>query len=297
MMDLRKIMPRDLRGRIMDALRWLPDKPYLQLFYFACNGKFINFKHPVGFNEKQNWLKLYDRHDEYRDLVDKLAVKKIVDEKLGEGHVFPLLGAWDSFDQIDFSKLRNSFVLKCNHDSGSTRVIKDKRALTQEQLSEMSKFYARRLKYDFFYAGREYAYKGVKPCIMAEAFMTDNRHPNSAVEDYKFFCFDGVPKIMFVATDRDTDVKFDFFDMDFNHLDIVNIHPQSGKTIAKPEHFEEMKQIAARLSQGMKFARIDLFDFNGTVYFGEYTFYHGGAFRLFNPPEWERKLGDWIKID
>ena len=297
MIDLRKIFPRNIRGRIMDALAWMPDKPYLRLFYFCTTGKWLHFKHPVGFNEKQNWLKLYDRHPEYSPLADKVAVKKIIDEKLGEGHVFPLLGAWEKFEDIDFSSLPDSFVLKCNHDSGSTRVIKDKSALTPEELNEMKTFYDRRVKFSFYPAGREFPYKDIKPCIMAEALMVDEAHPETSVEDYKFFCFDGVPKIMFVATDRATDVKFDFFDMDFNHLDIVNIHPQAGKPISKPAHFDEMKDIAAKLSQGMKFCRVDLYEINGTVYFGEYTFYHGGGFRLFYPLEWERRLGDWIKID
>ena len=296
MIDLRKYIKRNAREKVMYALRWLPDKPYLQLFYFACNGKFINFKHPVGFNEKQNWLKIYDRHPEYCALTDKLAVKKIIDEKLGEGHVFPLLGSWEKFEDIDFDSLPERFVLKNNHDSGSTKVI-TKSKLTEADKAEYKKFYNTRLKRDFFCDGREYYYKGIKPRIMAEALMVDEAHPETSVEDYKFFCFDGVPKIMFVATDRATDVKFDFFDMDFNHLDIVNIHPQSGKPIPKPAHFDEMKDIAAKLSQGMKFCRVDLYEINGTVYFGEYTFYHGGGFRLFYPLEWERRLGDWIKID
>ncbi len=281
----------------MDLLSWLPDKPYLRLFYFSTTGKILHLKNPVLFNEKQNWLKLYDRHDEYKPLADKLTVKEHINKTLGEGHVFPLLGSWKKFEDIDFSSLPDSFVLKCNHDSGSTKVIKDKNKLSADELEEMRKFYNNRLKYDFFYAGREYAYKDIDSYIIAEALMVDEKHPESSVEDYKFFCFNGVPKIMFVATDRDTDVKFDFFDMDFNHLDIVNIHPQSGKEIQKPEKFEEMKEIAAKLSQNMKFVRVDLYEINGTIYFGEYTFYHGGAFRLFEPMEWERRLGDWINLN
>ena len=280
----------------MYALKFLPDKIYLNLFYFSTTGRFINFKNPKGFNEKQQWLKVNDRRPEYTKLVDKLAVREHIDSVLGEGHLFPLLGKWESFDDVDFSTLPNQFVLKCNHDSGSTKVIKDKSALTQKDFDEMKIFFSRRLSHDFFYAGREYPYKGIKPCIIAEQLMVDEKNPEKSIEDYKFFCFNGVPKVMFVATDRSIDCRFDFFDMEFNHLDIFNIHPNADKPIKKPELFDEMKDIAAKLSQGMKFVRIDLYELNGRIYFGEYTFFHGGGFQLFSPPKWERKLGDWLDI-
>ena len=296
MIDLRKIFGRNLRGKIMNFLRFLPDKTYLRLFYFSTTGRKINFKNPVGYNEKLQWLKVNDRRPEYSKLVDKLAVREHIDQVMGEGYMFPLLGYWESFDQIDFDKLPNQFVIKCNHDSGSTKVITDKSALTEQDFKEMRKFYKGRLKHDFFHAGREYPYKGMKRYIMAEQLMIDESAPEKSIEDYKFFCFDGEPKLMFVATDRSTDCKFDFYDMDFNHLDIYNIHPNTDKVIEKPAMFEEMKAIAAKLSQGMRHVRIDLYELNGKIYFGEYTFFHGGGFQLFQPEEWERRLGDWIDI-
>lgn len=296
MLDLRKVFGSSFRRSFRYLLRFLPDKTYLRLFYFATTWKMINFKNPKWFCEKQQWLKVNDRHPEYRGLVDKLAVRNHIDKILGEGHVFPLLGYWESFDEIDFSKLPNQFVLKCNHDSGSTKVIKDKSTLTEEDFKTLKKLYTKRLKKDYFYAGREYPYKGIKPYIIAEQLMTDEKDPGKSIEDYKFFCFNGVPKIMFVATDRSTDCRFDFYDMDFNHLDLYNIHPNSDKVIEKPEMFEEMKEIAAKLSKGMKFVRIDLYELNGKIYFGEYTFFHGGGFQLCHPLEWEKKLGDWIEL-
>ncbi len=296
MIDLRQIFGRNIRKRIMYLLKFLPDKPYLQLFYFSTTGRFINFKNPKGFCEKLQWLKIYNRHPEYGPLVDKLAVRDHIDEQLGEGHMFPLLGRWDSFDDIDFSTLPNQFVIKCNHDSGSTKVIKDKSSLTEKDFDELRNHFSVRLKQDYFYAGREFQYKGIKPCIIAEEFMIDESDPEKSIEDYKFFCFNGEPKVMFVATDRSTDCKFDFFDMDFNHLDIFNIHANSDKQIPKPAMFEEMKEIAAKLSKGMKFVRIDLYELGGKIYFGEYTFFHGGGFQLFHPEEWEQRLGDWIDL-
>ena len=142
--------------------------------------------------------------------------------------------------------------------------------------------------------GREYPYRDVKPMIMAEKYMTPEGEED--INDFKFFCFNGKPEIMFVATERSSDCKFDFFDMDFNHLNIENIHPMSGKDIQKPETFDEMKEIAAKLSQGMKFVRIDLYSIQGKIYFGEFTFFHGGGFWPFFPEEWEYKLGNLIEI-
>lgn len=297
MIDFRKIFGRDLRSKMMYGLSFLPDKLYLRLFYFATTRKAIHFKNPKGYNEKLQWLKVNDRHWEYSRLVDKLALRDHIKEQLGADYLFPLLGYWKSFDEIDFEKLPNQFVLKCNHDSGSTKVITDKASLTEEDIKALRKHFTKRVKKDFFFAGREYPYKGLERYIMAEAFMVDEKAPGQSIEDYKFFCFNGEPKIMFVATDRSTDCKFDFFDMEFNHLDIYNIHPNTDKIIQKPEKFEQMKEIAAKLSQGMRQVRIDLYELNGKIYFGEYTFFHGGGFQLFYPEEWENRLGDWIDIE
>lgn len=293
-LTIKKIFPRKLARNMMEHLSFLPDSIYLKLFYFAATGKKLNLTSPTYFSEKQQWLKLHEIHPEYRDLVDKLTVNDIIDAKLGEGYCFPIIGYWKHFDDIDFDSLPKRFVLKCNHDSGSTKVIQDKDALTKKEIHELKKFFDSRVKNDFFYAGREYPYKGIDGYIVAQKYMADD---NGEMNDYKFFCFNGEPKLMFVATDRSTDVKFDFFDMDFNRLNIVNIHPNSDKEIKKPETFEEMKRIAKTLSQGMKFVRIDLYEINGKIYFGEYTFFHGGGFCLFYPLEWEKRLGDWVNLD
>lgn len=296
MVDLRKVFSRNFRENMMFMLSFLPDKPYLQLFYFATTRKFINFKEPKGFNEKLQWLKIYDKHPEYSKLVDKYAVREHISETLGEEHLFPLLGKWESFDEIDFNSLPEQFVLKCNHDSGSTKVIKEKSALTQVDFDEMNKFYTKKLKRDFFFAGREYPYKGIKPYIIAEKLMIDEKAPESSIDDYKFYCFNGEPKMMLMVTDRETDCRFDFFDMDFNHLDVVRHFPNSDKPIEKPEKFEEMREIATKFAKDKKFVRIDLYELGGKIYFGEYTFFAGGGFQLFNPPEWERRMGDWIDL-
>lgn len=297
MIDLRKYLSRDIRGKLMYGLSFLPDELYLKIFYFATTGKRLNLKNPQGYNEKLQWLKIHEKHENYRNLVDKLKVREHIRKVWGEEHLFPLLGYWKSFDEIDFDSLPNQFVLKCNHDSGSTKIIADKESLSADDFEQLKQFFDKRMENDFFPAGREYPYKGIKRYILAEQLMVDCENPQQSIEDYKFFCFDGVPKIMFVATDRSTDCRFDYFDMDFNHLDIRNIHPNSDKVIQKPACFDEMKQVAAKLSAGMKTVRIDLYELNGKLYFGEFTFFHGGGFRLFYPEEWEKRLGDWVNLE
>ena len=290
-MDYKKIFKnREFRLKLINCLRFIPTKPYLKMVYRIKTGRKLNLKNPVGFNEKLNWLKVNDIHPEYTDLVDKIKVREHVQRAVGEDICFPLLGQWERYEDINFEELPEQFVLKCNHDSGSVKIVKDKAAIDHE---EYASFFKSRLKMNPYTIGREYPYKNVKPMIMAEKYMV----PDGAkdIEDYKFFCFDGKPEIMFIATDRSSDVKFDFFDMEFNHLDIENIHPQSGKQIEKPASFDKMKDLAAKLSAGMKFVRIDLYEIEGKIYFGEFTFFHGGGFWLFTPDEWEKKLGKLIK--
>ena len=292
MIDYKEIFPnREKRVRFGSWLSFLPDGLYLRLLYRLKTGKRLHLRHPVGINEKMNWLKLHDIHPEYTEYVDKVKVRSVVERVLGPGYFFPLLGTWKHFRDIDFDKLPNEFVLKCNHDSGSVKIIKDKSKMNKE---EMESFFEKRLSIDFSVLGRNYPYKNVERCILAEEYIK----AEGGINDYKFFCFDGVPTIMFIATDRATgDTRFDFYDMDFNHLDIVNIHPHSEKRIIqRPTCFDEMKDIAAKCSKGMKFVRIDLYEVDGKVYFGEYTFFHGGGFYLFKPDHWEKDLGDLIKI-
>lgn len=291
MFDYKKLIKsRELRIKLIHLLRFIPTRLYLYLVFFIKTGKILHLRHPVTFCDKLNWLKLHDRHEEYTDMVDKTKVGAIVSAKLGRDISFPILGIWNHYDEIDFSKLPEKFVLKCNHDSGSVKVIKSKSDMNHEELRD---FFENRLKVNTYTLGREYPYRDVKPKIFAETYMTPPGHED--IEDYKFFCFNGKPEILFVATERSTDCKFDFYDMDFKHLDIVNIHPQAGKVIEKPACFEEMKQIAATLSQGIKFVRIDLYEISGKVYFGEFTFFHAGGFWPMSPESWELKLGNLIE--
>ncbi len=291
-MDYKKIFKdREKRLKLINLLAFIPKKPYLKMVYKIKTGKKLNLKNPKGFNEKLNWLKLYDIHEEYTQLVDKLAVRDYITQKIGADYLIPLVGNWDKFEDINFDLLPEKFVLKCNHDSGSVKLIQNKNDIDRQGLQ---KFFKGRLKLSPYVMGREYPYRKVKPCIIVEQYMETAN--GTGINDYKFFCFNGKPEIMFVATDRATDVKFDFFDMEFNHLDIYNIHENSNKEIEKPACFDEMIELCKKLTRGMKFVRLDFYEIDGKVYFGEFTFFHGGGFYLFHPDEWEQKLGDLILL-
>ena len=272
----------------------LPTKFYLKLRYRLTFKRPLNLKNPKTYNEKLQWLKLYDHNPIYPKLVDKYDVRDYVAEKIGEEHLIPILGVWDKFEDIDFDKLPNEFVMKCTHDSGSYFICRDKSKLDVEALKKQI---TSGLKRDQYVTGREWAYKSVKPRIIAEKFMVDDS--GIGLKDYKFFCFDGEVKAMFIATDRGVegeDVKFDFFDSDYNHLPVKHGHENARNLPEKPEKFEEMKEIAAKLSKGLKHARVDLYNINGQIYFGEITFYHHCGFVPFEPEEWDYTFGDWIKI-
>lgn len=294
-MDYKKIFKnREFRLKLINCLRFVPTKPYLKMVYKIKTGKKLNLKKPTTFCDKLNWLKLNELHPEYTQLVDKVGVREYIKEQIGEEYLFPIYGTWEHFNDINFDKLPEKFVLKCNHDSGSVKVITDKSAIDKE---ELNKFFEARLKLNPYVLGREYPYKDVKPCIVAEKFMTPDGEDD--INDYKFFCFNGEPVIMYIATERSTgNVKFDFFDMDFNHLDATDPgHPQSGDVHYPPSQFEKMKEFAEKLSKGKKFVRIDFYEISGKIYFGEFTFFHCGGFWPLYPEKWEKELGDLIDID
>lgn len=288
-----KLNPYRIMDRIIHKLSPYikNDELYLKLLFFANMHRFLNLKHPTTFNEKLQWLKLNNQHKEYSDYVDKFKCKEIVRKIIGDKYIIPTLGIWDNFMDIDFNQLPNQFVLKCTHDSGGIVICKDKKTF---DFSKAERIINRSLSSNFFLFSREYPYKYVQPRIIAEKFMVDES--GTELKDYKFFCFNGEPKLLFVATDRPVDTRFDFFDMNFNHLPIQQGHPLASKEIKKPKGFEEMKKIAKEVSKGFPHVRIDLYDINGDVYFGETTFFHFSGNVPFNPEEWDYKLGEWLDI-
>lgn len=284
---------KEIQKKIKYALRFLPDKVYIQIYYFAKFKRFIDFKNPKTYNEKLNWLKLNDRNPKYTDMVDKHEAKKYVASIIGEEYVIPTIGIYDKFDDIDLDTLPEQFVIKCTHDSEGLVICKDKKQL---DIDVAKKKIEKAMKYNFYYIGREWPYKNIKPRILIEQYMED--HTEGELRDYKFFCFNGEPKAMFVATDRNKgNTKVDYFDMNFKHLDIRQHYPNSSKQIKKPKTFEKMVELSKKISKGLKHVRIDFYEVDGNLYFGEITFYNFSGLSPFNDIKWDKMFGEWIEID
>ena len=275
-------------------MRQLPDELYIRMLYEVRTGKKINLDNPRSFNEKLNWMKLNDRNPYYNKLVDKLEVKKIVADKIGEEYVIPLIASWDNADDIRLEDLPDEFVLKCNHDSGSVVICKDKSKFDFEASKDKLR---KCLETNYFYYSREWVYKDVKPKIICEPYVED--FEDAELRDYKFFCFDGRVEFLYVATDRfkaGEEVKFTFFDRDYNYLPIVHGHPNANPLPEKPSEYERMRDLAEKLSEGLKHVRVDMYEANGKIYFSEFTFYNNSAFLTFEPEEWDYKFGEYLKL-
>ena len=253
----------------------------------------LDLDNPKTYSEKLQWLKLYYHDPLYTTLVDKYAVKQYVEEKIGIEYLIPTLGVWNRFKDIDFNALPNQFVLKCTHDSGGLVICKDKLRFNIEKARETINGC---LNHNFYYSGFEWPYKDVKPRIIAEQYMEDTK--TKELRDYKFFCFDGIVKFLFIATDRQNreEPYFDFFDADFNYLDMRQGHPNAPILPEKPQCFEEMKRLAAILSKDIPQVRVDFYEVDGKVYFGEMTFFHHGGWTKFDPEEWDVIFGNEIKL-
>ena len=255
-------------------------------------GKKLDLKNPKTMNEKLQWLKLYNRKEEYRDLVDKVKVKAIVAKKIGEQYVVPLLGVWDSFDDIDFDKLPDQFVLKTNHSGGNTGVIvvPNKSKLNKaEAKAKLDKS----LKSDVYRAFREWPYKDMEKKIFAEAYLGED------LVDYKFYCFDGNADCVLLCIDRQIGAsKFYFFDKDWK----LCRYNKRGKeapadfTLPKPEGVDEMFRLASEMSKGFPFVRMDFYDVNGKIYFGEYTFFPASGYDANRLPEADLFFGSKIDL-
>lgn len=283
-----------LLDRVLAPNLPIPDAMYLRIKYYCRMGKKLNLKNPRTFNEKLQWLKLYGRRPIDTTLSDKYAVKEYIAKTIGNQYVIPLLGVWDKFEDIDFDKLPNQFVLKCTHDSGGVVICKNKDTFNVESAKKIIK---RGMSHNFYVFSREKAYRDIPRRIIAEEYREDTK--TGELRDYKFFCFDGEPKALFIASDRQMkgeETKFDFFDMEYNHLPFTNGHPNAKVLPEKPVSFDEMKALAAKLSKGIPHVRVDFYEVDGQVYFGEMTYSHWGGMTPFEPEEWDYKFGSWIKL-
>lgn len=268
----------------------LPDFLYLKVLYRNKLHKKLNLTNPQTFNEKLQWLKLYNRKDIYTIMVDKYETKKYVSDIIGAEYIIPTIGIYEKFDDIDFGKLPNQFVIKCTHDSGGLVICKDKNTLKVE---EVRKKLESSLKNNYYMYSREWPYKNVKPRIIIEKYMGNN------LNDYKIMCFNGNPYYTFVCTDRNTEkgLHVTFFDDKWNKMNFERHYPSSKEDIKQPVNFNKMMELSKILSKDIPFVRADWYEIDNKIYFGELTFFPGGGFEEFTPEEWDYKLGDLINLE
>lgn len=273
--------------------RLIPDRIYLRWLYNLQIGG-GDFDNPKTFNAKIQHLKINDRNPRHTMMVDKYAVKKFVADLVGEEYVIPTLGIYDHFDDIDFDILPDKFVLKTTHGGGGLDVVvvKDKNNFDKKTARKRLE---KAINSSIWQVYREWPYKNVPHKIIAEKYMEDE---NGELRDYKFFCMDGKPKFLFLATGRlsSGETTFDFLDLDYKRIPALNGHPNMVGTPIAPPNFQGMIELATKLSKGEKFVRVDLYNIRGKIYFGEYTFFHNSGLVPFSPPEWDLKFGQLIKL-
>lgn len=273
--------------------RWMPDKLYLKLMYRSQLGEKLNLKEPKTLNEKLQWIKLYDRKPEYTKMVDKYAARAYIAEKAGADYLVPLVGGpWDSFEEIDFDKLPEQFVLKCTHDSGGVVICKDKATFDREKAREKI---TRSLKRDYYLTSREWPYKDVPRKIVAEAFLVDES--GIELKDYKIFCFNGRAEYVEVDFNRHIEHKLNPYDFDWNPLNFCDKSKNDyGANIPKPMRLEDMRRIAEKISADFPFLRVDFYSIYDKIYIGELTLFPGSGFIQFEPRSMDLKYGKMLDL-
>ena len=277
---------------------WWGDEQYLRMRFRLCMQKELNLKNPTTFSEKLQWMKLYDHRPEYTIMADKVRAKEWVAERIGEEYIIPTLGVWDDPEKIDFDALPNQFVLKCNHNSGTGMFIcKDKSSVSPEKWKEVKAGLRKGLDEDYFLHGREWCYKNIPRRILAEKYMEDHSQLEG-LNDYKFFCFDGKPKFLKVDYNRFVDHHANYYSIDWKLLSFGEeaFPPQPEHSITKPTNLDKMIEIAQRLSMGYPFVRVDLFEINVGVFFGELTFYPISGMGPYSPGFYDEKIGELLRL-
>ena len=270
------------------------DQTFLEKAFQSKLEKELDWNVPATFNEKLQYLKLYDRRPEYTRMVDKYRVREYITEKLGAQYLIPLIGVWDDPEKIDFSVLPEQFVLKCNHNSGLGMCIcKDKSKLN---IRKVKAGLRKGLRQNYYLTGREWPYKNVPRRIIAEQFMQSDA---GGLTDYKIHCFNGEPKLILVCKDRfaPTGLTEDFYTPQWEHLDLRRpTHPNATEPMAKPDELDQLLEFSRILSKDIPFLRVDFYIVEGHVYFSELTFFPASGFEKFEPEEWDQTLGDWLKL-
>lgn len=267
------------------------DKKYLEYKYELIMGKKLNLENPKTFNEKLQWLKLYDRNPEYTKMADKYEAKKYVSSIIGDKYIIPTLGIYNKFEDIDFDKLPEQFVIKPTHTSGNIYICKSKNEIDYKELKKIINNW---LKRKYYYLYREWPYKNIQPRIIVEKYIQNNN--GEELKDYKFFCFNGEPKVVLVCSNRFSNMSKTFFDENWNVYDFTEGGHKKDESIEKPINFEIMKELSKKLAKNKSFVRIDFYDLNGTIYFGEITFFPSAGYEKFDPMNYDDFFGEMIKL-
>ena len=279
----------DFKGKIKKII---PDKIFLEYQFYKRMKRKLNLKNPKTFNEKLQWLKLYDRKPEYTKMVDKYEAKEYVTNIIGKEYIIPTLGIYNKFEDINFERLPNQFVLKCTHDSGGLIICKDK---TKLKINEAKNKINESLKKNYYYSGREWPYKNVKPRIIIEKYMVDES--KTELKDYKIFNFNGIPQFVQVDFNRFKDHQRKLYSINWKELDFNFVYPINKKVkINRPENLKKILELAKKIAKDHPFLRTDFYVINDKIYFGEITFFPEAGFGKFVPEKWDRKLGDMLEL-
>ena len=271
----------------------MPDEEYLKRMYKCEMGRELDLQNPKTLTEKMQWLKLYDRNPEYTALSDKYEAKSRIAALIGEEYVIPTLGVWDDVGDIDFDMLPEKFALKCTHDSGSVLLCMDRKRFS---IPAARRKLTRSLRRNFYFQAREWCYKDIKPRIIAEPYLTDES--GSELKDYKIFCFNGNPEYVEVDFNRFIKHKLNPYDFDWNPLNFCDTSKNDySADIPRPERLDDMREIARTLSRGKKLLRVDFYSIGSRIYVGELTFYPGGGFIHFDPPEVDYRYGALLRLE
>lgn len=272
-------------------LRFVSDKLFISLDYFFVRKQFPNYKNPQTFSEKIQWVKVFGKLDRYTKYVDKLMVRDYIKETIGEQYLVPLLGVWDTFEDIDFDKLPEQFVLKATHGQGYVFVCKDKSTINKASLKKIVDGW---MKENFYQKTREIQYKYCIPKIICEQYLEDE---SGWLTDYKIFCPNGEPYLIYVISGRFSEPKYDFLDLEWNKLPITySGYPNTPDLYKKPKNLKEMIEIARKLAQIFPFVRVDLYVVNDHIYFGELTLTPGNGLDKFEPYSEEYLVGKLIDL-
>ncbi len=287
--------PKSLLKSLIARCGFIPDELYVKLQFRIFMGYWPNLRTPTTLSEKLNWLKLYYHNPLLHKLVDKATNKQYVTEKIGSGHTIPTIGLWDDVDSIDFEKLPSQFVLKCTHDSGSVCICRDKDNVNFESIK---KKLHRGLGRNYFLGKREWAYKDLKPRIIAEPFLPYIGKPDSV--EYKLTVYNGKVRFITVcigiAHSTYDDRTNDHFTPEWNHLPFAVNYKSSGRKIEKPPFMDEMIQLTEKLAEGLPQVRVDWYAHDNAIIFGEMTFYTWAGYLNMEPKEWDERLGQWLEL-